>query len=232
MATHTNHCAHCGKTFTSQQPALTCSPRCRVALHRKAKGVMSGVTPERGASLVTVQWPVDATPGEIAEILVKRFGEDWLRSLAGVPPDSVTPEPPPKPSPQPAPKPKSTRKPRPKVTAEEHQAKLAEKFAAGFDPVTLDSRRQMRATTQLSGLGAVRGIDVRTWILRRRSDDGAYRYCSIDYYRAKELRRQHATGAARHRRLHELHPDKLGRKQTPEELAEYTALSKQGRKHK
>jgi len=61
--------------------------------------------------------------------------------------------------------------------------------------------------------------------------DGKRRYQRIGKCAAHKIADKARDEAVRRKRLKELHPDKLGREQTPSERAEYTALtprSKQG----
>jgi hypothetical protein len=103
---YTNTCAHCGNTFTSTQPARTCSLRCRVALHRKAgvtpdvtPDVTPGVTPnaaaDRSARLARIAAnrarfaEIAANPKEFIAMLTGIFAALGVARHAGVPVDTT-----------------------------------------------------------------------------------------------------------------------------------------------
>ena len=195
--------------------------------------------------MVTLQWPADATSEQIADLIVKRFGVGWLRSLAiltrgvtpdpatpppaGVTPEPVTPESPPKPTP----KPKAERKPRPKLTPEERQADLAKRFAEASTakegklfggPMPTHCGMYVTGTERIE----VRMVDYESYIGRFFSS-GTSTYRRLNGGRVRKLVEAAKTKDSMdlmRRRLRELHPDKSGREQTPEEREEVTALAK------
>lgn len=62
-AVFTHECVNCGQMFNSRRAdAMTCSTRCRVALHRRyQRGDVVEVDPDRGwearSDAYNVQWP-------------------------------------------------------------------------------------------------------------------------------------------------------------------------------
>lgn len=65
------------------------------------------------------------------------------------------------------------------------------------------------------------------YVLRQRRPNGSNFYILVDTEKARLFRQRQGGIDARRKRLHELHPDKLGRDQTPEEREEYSRLARQ-----
>jgi len=65
------------------------------------------------------------------------------------------------------------------------------------------------------------------YVLRQRRPNGSNYYILMNVNEARLFRQRQGGIDPRRKRLHELHPDKLGREQTPEEREEYSRLAKQ-----
>lgn len=65
------------------------------------------------------------------------------------------------------------------------------------------------------------------YVLRQRRSNGSNHYILMNVDEARLFRQRQGGIDARRKRLHELHPDKLGREQTAEEREEYSRLAKQ-----
>ena len=65
------------------------------------------------------------------------------------------------------------------------------------------------------------------YVLRQRRPNGSNHYILMNLNEARLFRQRQGGIDTRRKRLHELHPDKLGREQTPEEREEYSRLAKQ-----
>ena len=167
-------CENCGETFTALRwDARTCSPRCRVALHRKKWAGEANVTPRAPAvTLKQLFEQLDSrakSSGTTRAALLRRAIEALLAQQE-----------------QPAPKANS-------------RASFAE--------------AEQRA----------RAADPERWARREAGERAA------ETVRARKRR---AASTERRRRLQALHPDKLGREQTPAERAEYVRLTGKARSGK
>ncbi len=65
------------------------------------------------------------------------------------------------------------------------------------------------------------------YVLRQRRPNGSNHYILMNAEEGRLFRQRQGGIDVRRKRLHELHPDKLGREQTPEEREEYSRLAKQ-----
>lgn len=104
------------------------------------------------------------------------------------------------------------------------QALLAERFECG------------RADAPCAGLfGAQHCFELRAvddyrneeYVLRQRRPNGSNHYILMNVNEARLFRQRQGGIDTRRKRLQELHPDKLGREQTPEEREEYSRLAKE-----
>lgn len=126
--------------------------------------------------------------------------------------------------PEPTPAPESEREGSGIRRQQGQQTLLAERFECG------------RADAQHAGLfGPQNCFELRAvdewqndeYVLRQRRPNGSNHYILMNAEEAQLFRQRQGGIDLRRKRLHELHPDKLGREQTPEEREEYSRLAKQ-----
>ena len=104
------------------------------------------------------------------------------------------------------------------------QALLAERFECG----RADARHAgLFGTQNCFELRAVDEWQDEEYVLRQRRPNGSNHFILMNASEAHLFRQRQGGFDTRRKRLQELHPDKLGREQTPEEREEYSRLAKQ-----
>jgi hypothetical protein len=109
-------------------------------------------------------------------------------------------------------------------TRKQHQAVLVERFECGRVDAPHGGLFGPQNCFELRAVDDWRDEE---YVLRQRRPNGSNYYILINTDEARLFRQRQGGIDVRRKRLHELHPDKLGREQTPEEREEYSRLAKQ-----
>lgn len=104
------------------------------------------------------------------------------------------------------------------------QALLAERFECGRVDAPYGGLFGPQNCFELRAVDEWRNSE---YVLRQRRPNGNNHYILINTDEARLFRQRQGGIDTRRKRLHELHPDKLGREQTAEEREEYSRLAKQ-----
>ena len=104
------------------------------------------------------------------------------------------------------------------------QAQLAERFECGRSDAP---NAGLFGPQNCFELRAVDDWQDAEYVLRQRRSNGSNHFISMTGDEARLFRQRQGGFDTRRKRLQELHPDKLGREQTPEEREEYSRLAKE-----
>jgi hypothetical protein len=228
-------CENCGKAFKSVRlDARTCSVRCRVALHRSA------VDPhdDSGRTALTALHAVLTALDARAHVSLAELRRAVAAALQGAPT-----APAPKPEPKVAPKVNKT-----SVTSLRNTSKAPVKHQPPPEPepdyeaIAAAHGAQLALAAQGSDTDAMVSMVFKMWKAKtheqriawaRKNAPPTMRERQEKAQRNAERKAKIKTNRiTRHARRAQLHPDKMGREQTPAERAEYTRLTKRRRKHK